>query len=70
METPIEFLDEIIQDNNRKLEIEFVDLPGINNQKFEISFLSNLIKFTDFFLFINDKDVIQDENKEIIEDLF
>lgn len=70
LETPIEFLDEIIQDNNRKLEIEFVDLPGINIQKFENSFLSNLIKFTDFFLFINDKDVIQDENKEIIEDFF
>ena len=70
LETPIEFLDENIQDNNRKLEIEFVDLPGINNQKFDSSFLSNLINFTDFFLFINDKDVIQDENKDILEDFF
>jgi N-terminal acetyltransferase B complex non-catalytic subunit len=70
LETPIEFLDENIQDNSRKLEIEFVDLPGINNQKFDSSFLSNLINFTDFFLFINDKDVIQDENKDILEDFF
>ena len=71
LQTPIEFLDDNIQDIKSKSEIEFIDLPGFNynNQKFE-EFLGNLINFTELFLFINDKNVIQDENKELIQEFF
>ena len=68
--TPIEFFDVNIDDKKRKSEIEFIDLPGINNKQYEKDFLMNIINFTDFFLFINDKNVIDDVNKELIEEFF
>ena len=68
---PIEFLDDNIKETKNKLEIEFIDLPGFNNngQNFDI-FFRNLINFTELFLFINDKNVIQDENKDLIQEFF
>ena len=47
-------------------------MPGINTQNeiLEKEFLSNLIKYSELFLFINDKNIIQEENKEIIEKFF
>ena len=68
--TPIEFFDVNIEDKERKSVIEFIDLPGINNQQYEKDFLMNIINFTDFFLFVNDKNVIDDVNKELIEEFF
>ena len=71
LQTPIEFLDDNIKETKNKLEIEFIDLPGFNNngQNFDI-FFRNLINFTELFLFINDKNVIQDENKDLIQEFF
>ena len=71
LQTPIEFLDNYIKDLKIKSQIEFVDLPGINtDEEIDDNFLSNLFNFTEFFLFINDKNVIQQENKELIEKFF
>ena len=71
LQTPIEFLDDYIQDLKSKSQIEFIDLPGINtDEEIDDNFISNLINYTDFFLFINDKNVIQQENKELIEKFF
>ena len=72
LETPIEFLDEYISDVDKKKQIEFIDLPGINTQNeiLENEFLSNLIKYSELFLFVNDKNVVQEENKVIIEKFF
>ena len=71
LQTPIEFLDNNIPDLKSKSQIEFVDLPGLNSdEEIDDNFLSNLINFTEYFLFINDKNVIQEENKELIEKFF
>jgi len=72
LQTPIEFLDDNISDNYKKEKIEFIDSPGINseNELLENEFLSKLIKYTELFLFINDKNTIQEENKEIIKKFF
>ena len=72
LQTPIEFLDNNISDINKKHKIEFIDLPGINseNELLENEFLSNLIKYSELFLFINDKNIIEEENKEIIIKFF
>ena len=72
LQTPIEFLDNNISDKLKKEKIEFIDLPGINseNELLENEFLSKLIKYTELFLFINDKNTIQEENKEIIKKFF
>ena len=72
LQTPIEFLDNNISDMNKREEIEFIDLPGINseNELLENEFLSKLIKYSELFLFINDKNTIQQDNKEIIKKFF
>ena len=72
LQTPIEFLDNNIMDKAKKEEVEFIDLPGINseNEILEDEFLSNLIKYSELFLFINDKNIIQEENKVIIKKFF
>ena len=72
LETPIEFLNDYIENDYKKEQIEFIDLPGINTQNeiLEKEFLSNLIKYSELFLFVNDKNIIQEENKEIIDKFF
>ena len=72
LETPIEFLDDYIVDDNKKKQIEFIDLPGINTQNeiLENDFLINLIKYSELFLFVNEKNLVQEENKVIIEKFF
>lgn len=72
LQTPIEFLDKNISDLKKKEEIEFIDLPGINseNELLENEFLSKLIKCSDLYLFINDKNIIEQDNKEIIKKFF
>ena len=71
LQTPIEFLDDNIKETKNKLVIEFIDLPGFNNngRNFD-EFLRNLINFTELFLFINDKNLIQAENKDLIQEFF
>jgi len=72
LQTPIEFLDNNISDKKKREEIEFIDLPGINseNELLEKEFLSKLIKYSELFLFVNDKNIVQEDNKEIIKKFF
>ena len=72
LKTPIEFLDDHIKDIKRRQKIELIDLPGLNSESEELEngFLNNLMGISDFFIFVNDKNVIQEENKEIISKFF
>ena len=73
LQTPIEFLDNNVEEQNRKYKVEFIDMPGLNkdnNLEINQDFLGKLINFTELFLFINNKNVIQQDNEIIIRNFF
>ena len=67
--SPIKFLDEFIEDEKIKSKIQFIDLPGLNTliKEYEEDMLSNLVEYTDLFLYTNEMNLVfQKGNEEII----
>ena len=67
--TPIQYLNNFIEDENIKNRVQFIDLPGLNilEKNTEEKTLSNLIEYINLFLYTNYANIVlTKENKQSI----
>ena len=66
--TPIQYLDDFIEEENIKDRVQFIDLPGLNilEKNVEEKMLSRLIEYINLFLYTNNITASSKENEQTI----